>query len=442
MFRITPEQLKAADGKVRCCRCKSVFNALNNLVASPKSLVNDSDLDKGIAETEQKEINAIYASYTLDGKTNPYGLKIESGLAGDSEVEKPIDALVDEESEIQQLAEESILKVDENTSEFDSKSQFLLERDDGLESEPDYFADSTESQMSELLNQDSASLLLEDKSGDEQLTDIISLDSHDPEPPVETESITSNEEDTFDEMFIISSEQTSLEQQSVPTDKITFSAQESITTDKEHLPEEDLVQKPTLGFIQNDRSTPSSTKKTHQPQETWQEETRFTFEKEPENPQTSRYRRYWALASLLLMLPLSGQIAWYLRDSLITHSVGKQVLQGICGLSGCSVPIQRDIDKILISDRALFAPPEKPGALSLKLEMVNSADFKQPFPKLQLSLYNDMGRIIARRTFLPNEYLTNKHHSSQMMPMSSAVYAELELHDPGNEVTGFKFDFL
>jgi hypothetical protein len=296
--------------------------------------------------------------------------------------------------------------------------------------------------MSELLDQDSASLLLEDNSGDDQSTDIISLDTHGTDSTTETESIISNEEDTTDQALIISSEHALPEQQSAHPDLKPISEKEPITTDKKKLAEEDFEQKPTPGFIRHDRSTSSSTKETLGPGETWQEEARFTFEKEPENPQTSRYRRYWALASLLLLLPLSGQTAWYLRDSLVTHSVGKQVLHAICGLTGCSVPIQRDLEKIVISDRALIAHPDKQGALSLKLEMVNTADFEQPFPKLQLSLYNDLGRIIARRTFQPNEYHANKHHSSQMMPTSKAVYAELELHDPGNEVTGFKFDFL
>ncbi|MEW8684059.1 MAG: DUF3426 domain-containing protein, partial [Candidatus Thiodiazotropha endolucinida] len=105
-------------------------------------------------------------------------------------------------------------------------------------------------------------------------------------------------------------------------------------------------------------------------------------------------------------------------------------------------PIRRDTEQIIISDRALTAHPEKEGILSLKLEMVNAAAFQQPFPRLQLSLYNDMGKIIARRTFLPDEYKADQYQSNPMMPKLRSVHVELELQDPGNEVTGFKFDFL
>ncbi|MBV2092871.1 MAG: zinc-ribbon domain-containing protein [Candidatus Thiodiazotropha sp. (ex Ctena orbiculata)] len=37
LFRITPEQLKAAAGQVRCCQCNQTFNALENLHESPMS---------------------------------------------------------------------------------------------------------------------------------------------------------------------------------------------------------------------------------------------------------------------------------------------------------------------------------------------------------------------------------------------------------------------
>ncbi|PVV11710.1 MAG: hypothetical protein B6D77_06560 [gamma proteobacterium symbiont of Ctena orbiculata] len=141
-------------------------------------------------------------------------------------------------------------------------------------------------------------------------------------------------------------------------------------------------------------------------------------------------------------MPLSGQITWYLRDNLINHDAGRQLLQGVCSLTGCEVPLRRDTEQIIISERALTAHPEKEEILSLKLEMVNAAAFQQPFPKLQLSLYNDMGKILARRTFHPDQYKGEQYQSQQMMPKLKAVQIELELLDPGNDVTGFKFDFL
>jgi predicted Zn finger-like uncharacterized protein len=475
MFRITPEQLKAADGKVRCCQCNNVFNALHNLMESPTSFVNDDELQKELAETDQNEIAAVSASQPLNRETASDGLAIESSLVSDSEVEKSLDALADEEPPIKSLGEESILEVDRDSSEFDSQNQLLLERDDGLETEPEYFAAGTESQMSELLDRDSASLLLAEKGGDEQLAEVIKLDNHDKEPHTNTETITSSEEAVTEDESFVSSEEASPEEESTtssvesfPEDKSlspdeeAFSGEESITSDEELLTEnasiatdeepvpaeeqsiisdQDLEQEPAAGFIPPGYAS-TNADESLQPQDSLDEETRFTFEEEHEKPQPNRFSRYWAVASLLLLLPLGGQVSWYLRDSLVTHYAGRQVLQVICDLTGCEVPVRRDTQQIIISNRALTAHPMKENVLSLKLEMVNTAAFQQPFPKLQLSLYNDMGTIIARRTFLPNEYKASQYQPNQMMPKLKAVHVELELQDPGNEVTGFKFDFL
>ncbi|MES9975233.1 MAG: hypothetical protein ABW094_13315, partial [Candidatus Thiodiazotropha sp.] len=121
---------------------------------SPTSFTNDDDLQEELAQIDQN--GDVAAPQPSNGEANSDGLVIESSLVSDSEVEKSLDALADEEPPVQQLSEESILEVDENSSEFDSQNQFLLERDDGLETEPDYFAAGTESQMSELLDRDSA----------------------------------------------------------------------------------------------------------------------------------------------------------------------------------------------------------------------------------------------------------------------------------------------
>ncbi len=74
--------------------------------------------------------------------------------------------------------------------------------------------------------------------------------------------------------------------------------------------------------------------------------------------------------------------------------------------------------------------------------MVNTAAFEQPFPKLQLTLYNDTGKLIARRTFIPTEYLPAGMAVQTLMPRAQPIMVEMELADPGKEVTGFTFDFL
>ncbi|MEJ2424371.1 MAG: DUF3426 domain-containing protein [Candidatus Thiodiazotropha sp.] len=121
---------------------------------------------------------------------------------------------------------------------------------------------------------------------------------------------------------------------------------------------------------------------------------------------------------------------------------GRLLLNTLCDVAGCSVPMRRATDKIVIIQRALTAHPEKPDVLVMQLELVNTASFKQPYPKLQLSLYNEMEKLIARRTFDPQEYLDLPTERLPMLNKQTTTHIHLELVDPGSEVTGFKFDFL
>ncbi|MES9993447.1 MAG: DUF3426 domain-containing protein [Candidatus Thiodiazotropha sp.] len=401
MFRITPEQLKAADGRVRCCQCNNVFNALESLMESPAPFINSAFHTESTTD-RQLESPGSADSSPIGEESTTNGLLVESNLVSDSEVEKSLDALADDSSTIQRLSEEAILEAGEQNPEDDSQGQYILEQDDGLETEPEYFAAGTESQMSELLDRDSASLLLEERQDEENLADVISLEAVDKAFPDTDQPETSDQEPDHPE------------------------------PEKPLAEEEPPAEPHSTPAIEEDAA----------PRDSVDDFSRFTFEEEYETPKPNKYRYYWMLGSLLLLLPLGGQITWYARDSLVNHELGRDLLQGLCSIARCQVPIRRNTEQIVISERALTTHPEKQDVLSLKLEMVNAAAFQQPFPRLQLSLYNDMGKLIARRTFLPHEYRSEPDNEYQMMPKLKAVQVELELLDPGNEVTGFKFDFL
>ncbi|MEW8390276.1 MAG: DUF3426 domain-containing protein [Candidatus Thiodiazotropha sp.] len=423
MFRITPEQLKAADGKVRCCQCNNVFNALLNLMESPTPFTNNDTIQDEPHPALQNGTPVGADSAAAGEESAPAEFAVESGLVSDSEVEKSLDALADDQPPIQRLSEESILEVDGQNPEEDSQSQYILEQDDGLETEPDYFAGGTESQMSELLDRDSASLLLEGRGDEEKLAEVISLESVDKAFP------DTDQAESADQASAQQREQETLAEETSP---------ELETLAEETSPE----QEPLAEQASPEQNPAQAAEEESHPQASMDEVSRFTFEEDYEAPQPNRYRRYWILGALLLLIPLAGQVAWYSRDRLVSHELGRQILQGLCAVAGCEVPIRRDTEQIIISERALTAHPEKEDVLSLKLEMVNAAAFQQPFPRLQLSLYNDLGKLIARRTFLPHEYKSDPDRNQRMMPKLKAVQVELELLDPGDEVTGFKFDFL
>jgi predicted Zn finger-like uncharacterized protein len=433
MFRITPEQLMAADGKVRCCRCNNVFDARQNLVEPPVSFVNDSVMQENLslANTDKKTTSTPGLS-----NREPYtiGPGVEPGLASDSEIERSLDALADEHPPVEPLSEESILELDEQSSEFDTHSQYLLEQDDGLETEPEYFAAGTESQMSELLDQDSASVLLNEIDTSDRLADVISFNHQDKDSHRE---IAPDKQPATNEDALAPRDLTPGESDHIFPDDYHYADDESIPS------VETLEQRPVSDFSSQEHSAPTSIDATpSQAEDTLDQESRFTFEEEYDQPPPNHHRYYWAIGVFILLLTLGGQTAWYLRDNLVTHDAGRQVLKSICALANCELPIRRDTEQIIISNRTLTTHPDIEDILSLELEIVNTAAFLQPFPKLQLTLYNDMGTVIARRTFEPQEYNADQYGPNQMMPILKAVHIALNLQDPGNDVTGFKFDFL
>ncbi|MCG8079521.1 MAG: zinc-ribbon domain-containing protein, partial [Candidatus Thiodiazotropha taylori] len=147
LFRITPEQLKAAAGQVRCCQCNQTFNALENLHESPMPFTTQPEgepLPDGELAAEDK---LIYYPPQQDEHS--------SLLINDSEVERSLDDLADDSTPIPSLTDDSNLDSDDPNLLKES-SQLFYEQDDGLETEPDYYASGTESQMSELLDKDSA----------------------------------------------------------------------------------------------------------------------------------------------------------------------------------------------------------------------------------------------------------------------------------------------
>ncbi|MEN8166197.1 MAG: DUF3426 domain-containing protein [Pseudomonadota bacterium] len=132
LFRINSEQLKTASGKVRCCQCDQTFNALNNLRESPARIQSPHPATP--AETAAAEHAAALPGVEAPGADT-------SHLASAP-------------------TKDSVLTAGKTDSELieDSENPLILEQNDGLETEPDYFTGS-ESQMSELLDKNSSSLL-------------------------------------------------------------------------------------------------------------------------------------------------------------------------------------------------------------------------------------------------------------------------------------------
>ena len=384
LFRIRSEQLKVAAGRVRCCQCHQVFNALDSLQTAP---AEPSETRQPVPSSDSKEADWVPLSSADSLTQDTFNL----------EWEQQYDA-----GNLKEGLE-------------DSELHPFLEQDDGLEPEPDYLASSTESQMSSLLDSDTSPVyhLEEAPLDDSELTaaaqpqpNPASLAAQKTEDRGPTRPADSWGEDDSEPLF----KPRELESNREPAALSSFTTKLK-DTDRDA----DAISAP---------ATPYSIDQ--------------MFEKEPFNYAAIA----WGLGSLLLAFALILQLAWHYRDQVIHKELGRQLLTHLCSVFDCTVPQRRDTSKIQVEYRDLRAHPQLSDALLLKLQMVNRAGFPQPYPKLHLSLFNDEEKLIADRIFLPAEYLPKEAAGQTLMGSTQALRINLELMDPGKEVTGFKFEFL
>jgi predicted Zn finger-like uncharacterized protein len=153
-------------------------------------------------------------------------------------------------------------------------------------------------------------------------------------------------------------------------------------------------------------------------------------------------RLFWGLGSILLILIAIGQSSWLGRQQLMRYPEGRALLESICSVAGCTVPARRAPKRIEVLNRSIISHAELENALQINITFVNRAEFAQPFPQLDIVLYNLEKQPVVRRRFSPLEYLDREPGKEERLQPKQALEVEMVVEDPGKDVTGFKLDFF
>lgn len=148
------------------------------------------------------------------------------------------------------------------------------------------------------------------------------------------------------------------------------------------------------------------------------------------------------IAAALLVLLALAQLAWFNRDQVLATPLGQGLAQTACGVLDCDLPPRRAPSRYEVLDRNIGADPQHPGVLLLQLGFRNDADFAQPLPDIQLSLYDSEEQLMARRRLHPDEYLFPVPAPDTLVAPGDVVQMTVRLEDPGRHATGFKLEFL
>jgi len=145
--------------------------------------------------------------------------------------------------------------------------------------------------------------------------------------------------------------------------------------------------------------------------------------------------------SLLLILSLAGQYAWFNLESLLEDERFDPFTARLCNFVDCPDTSLIDLTALITEELLIRSHPSLPDALLVNFIFRNDATREQAFPLVELNFTNNNGTIVANRVFTPLEYLPSEMHLFTHMPAHSSIQVSLELADPGDDATGYSLVF-
>ena len=139
------------------------------------------------------------------------------------------------------------------------------------------------------------------------------------------------------------------------------------------------------------------------------------------------------------------QFAYLKRTELVKYPAMRPMLEGMCNVVGavlpCDIPSPKDVSAIELVDRNVVSHPNAENALLITSTIKNNAEFVQAFPDMVLTFSDINQKVIAHRTFKPEEYLAKDVDIAQGMAPGIPIRITLEIVDPGEAAVNFEFDF-
>jgi predicted Zn finger-like uncharacterized protein len=153
-------------------------------------------------------------------------------------------------------------------------------------------------------------------------------------------------------------------------------------------------------------------------------------------PSTTMRTVFSRLAAIALgALILAWQYIYFFSADLSRNENYRQALIKSCYYLDCKIAPYSDLNKLVINTFIIQSHPSKPGAVIVDMLIENTAQFRQPYPRIKVRFEDLQGQLVAQRVFSPEEYITqqNPHRSPAPKNISSGRQAHISfsLVDPG-----------
>ncbi len=393
-FRLTQEKMAAREGLVRCGACREVFNAQWNLVDSPEAVA----LDNVISVRNQVPITAQSVKNT---KTTSESIQPETANENpDSESQHSTRQDQQEETE-------------RSITELPAAPRFVI-LDSADETPADDDLDETRLDQTEPVDP------VLDGGGDHESQQVASLPERMPDDP---------SDDPLDEDSV-----------SLTENRPEHSAPELLSTieqDGPELPDRINRRIDTTDIDHGDADLDLPTQPDSQTESLFTVSGVGDYMSDRTNPLITLL---WLLAAIGFIALLGLQVKTFMVDRYSQDEALRPWLSGFCKVAACELPPLRNAELFSITHTRIELHPQQPGAMRVSIKLVNEAEFEQPFPDLELTLTDRVGRIVGRRTFTAAGYLG----SSQADTIASGGLGEIvfDLARPHEKAVGFVVDVV
>jgi predicted Zn finger-like uncharacterized protein len=156
-------------------------------------------------------------------------------------------------------------------------------------------------------------------------------------------------------------------------------------------------------------------------------------------PAPARTGAPWTIAAAVLLLALLAQaIHFFAPRMLIFVPEARPVLAQACRLLACRADLPIDLSKTdLIRAQVLLRENAQRG-LMVSAALVNRASYLQRWPAIELTLNDSRGEVLARRTYVPGEFVASADALQRGLPPKIAVPIEFAITRPHVEPSGYE----
>ncbi len=159
-----------------------------------------------------------------------------------------------------------------------------------------------------------------------------------------------------------------------------------------------------------------------------------------EQPRPARWRiAVWSLAPLALAMLLGAQTVYAFRTTLaLSQPAWRPTLAGWCATLGCDLPLPHQAELVGIESSDLHPDPQAKNLLVLSATIKNRAAYAQAYPYLELTLTDTRDQPLARRVFLPADYVDGNERLRSGLAQNVELPVNLWLDATSVPATGYR----